>query len=57
MVRTQLAREIQEIKRAWGTKPDNDRDKDIKGKSWWKKKGDVVSEVAAEEDTPTTDAP
>ena len=28
MVGTELAKEIQEIKRAWGPKPDKDKDKD-----------------------------
>ena len=55
MVGTELAKEIQEIKRAWRPKPDKDKDK--KGKGWWKKKGDAVAEVAAEEDTRTTDTP
>ena len=59
MVRTELAKGIEEIKRAWGPKPDKDKDKDKnkKGKSRWRKKGGAVNEVAAEEDTPTTDAP
>ena len=59
MVRTQLAKDIQEIKRAWRPKTDKDKhkDKDKKGKSPWRKKGDAVNEAAAEEDTPTTDAP
>ena len=63
MVGTALAKKIQEIKRAWGPKPDKDKEKDKdkdkekKGKNRWRKKGDVVFKVAAEEDTPTTDAP
>ena len=63
MVGTELGKEIQEIKRAWGPKPDKDKDKekdkekDRKGNGRWRKKGDAVNEVAAEEDTPTTDAP
>ena len=60
MVGTEVAKEIQEIRRAWGPKPDKDRDKDKKkdkkGKGWGRKKGDAVNDVAAEEDTPTTDA-
>ena len=59
MAGKELANEIQEIKRALGPKPDKDKDKDkdkkVKGRS--KEKGDAVNEVAAEEDTPTTDAP
>ena len=45
--------------RAWGPKPeeDKDKDKDKKGKGRGKKKGDAVNGVAADEDTPTTDAP
>ena len=63
MVGTKPVKEIQEIKRAWGPKPDKDndrdkeKDKDKKGKGRWRKKGDAVNPVAAEEDTPTTDAP
>ena len=59
MVGTKLAKEIQEIKRAWAPKPDKDKDehKDKKGKGRWMKKGDAVNEVTAEEHTPTTDAP
>ena len=59
MVGTELAKEIQEIKRAWGPKPDKDKDKDKdkRGKGWWRKKGDAVNDLAAEEDGPTTDAP
>ena len=58
MVGTEPAKEIQEIKRAWGPKLDKEKDKDNdrKGKSRWRKKGDAVNEVAAEEYTPTTDA-
>ena len=61
MVRTQLPKEIKENERPWEPKDDKEkdkdtvRDKDKKAKSRWKKKGDAVSEVAAEEDTPTTD--
>ena len=61
MVVTELAKEIQEIKSAWGPRPDSDKDKDKdkdkKGKGPWEKKGDAVNRVAAEEDTPTSDAP
>ena len=59
MVGTELPKEIQESNRAWGPKLDknNDKDEDKKGKSRWRKKGGAVNEVAAEEDTPTTDAP
>ena len=59
MVGTELAKKIQEIKRAWEPKPDKDKDKDKdkRGKGRRKKKGDAVNEVAADEDTPTTDAP
>ena len=61
VVRTELAKEIQEIKRAWGPKPDKDKDKeedkDKKGKGRGRRKGNVVNEVAAEEDTPITGAP
>ena len=59
MVGTELAKEIPDIKTAWGAKPDmdKDKDKDKKGKSRWRKKGDAVNEVAAKEDTPTTNAP
>ena len=57
-VGTELAKEIQEIKRSWVPKSDNkNKDKDKKGKKGEKKKG--VNEVDAEESTPTTtsDAP
>ena len=66
-VETELAKEIQEIKRSWPPKSDDknkenkendkNRDKDKKGKKGGKKKG--VNEVDAEESTPTTttDAP
>ena len=57
MVGTELAQKIQEFKGAWGPKPDKDKDKDKKGKGRWRKKGDAVNEVAAEEDTPTCDDP
>ena len=59
MVGTELAKEIQRIKRAWEPKPDKDKDKDKdkNGTGWWKEKGDSVAQVAAEEDTPTTDTP
>ena len=64
---TELAKEIQEIKRNWVPRSDNknkennendkNKDKDKKGKKGGKKKG--VNEVDAEESTPTTttDAP
>ena len=59
-VGTELAKEIQEIKRSWVPKSDDknkenkekDKDKDKKGKKGGKKKG--VNEVDAEESTPTT---
>ena len=52
-VGTELAKEIQEIKRSWVPKSDDkNRDKDKKGKKGGKKKS--VSEVDAEESTPTT---
>ena len=66
-VGTELAKEIQEIKRNWvpksddknkeNTENDKNKDKDKKGKKGGKKKG--VNEVDAEESTPTTttDAP
>ena len=62
-VGTELAREIQEIKKSWVPKSDDknkenkEKDKDKKGKKGGKKKG--VNEVDAEESTPTTttDAP
>ena len=66
-VGTELAKEIQEIKRSWLPKSDDknkenkendkNKDKDKKGKKGGKKKG--VNEVDAEESTPTTttDAP
>ena len=62
-VGTELAKEIQEIKRNWVPKSDDknkenkEKDKDKKGKRGGKKKG--VNEVDAEESTPTTttDAP
>ena len=62
-VGTELAKEIQEIKRSWVPKSDDknkenkEKDKDKKGKKGGKKKG--VNEVDAEESTPTTttDAP
>ena len=61
MVETEIAKESQEIKGALGPKPDQDKDrdkdKDKKGKGRWRKKGDAVNKVAAEEDTPTTDVP
>ena len=59
MVGTELAEEIEEIKRACGPKPDKGkaRDRHNKGKGRSRKKGDAVREVAAELDTPTTDAP
>ena len=57
-VGTELAKEIQEIKRAWVPKSgDKNTDKEKKGKKGGKKKG--VDEVDAEESTltPTSDAP
>ena len=57
-VGTELAKEIQEIKRSWAPKSDDkNKDKDKKGKKRGKKKN--VNEVDAEESTPTTtsDAP
>ena len=61
-VGTELAKEIQEIKRNWVPRSEdknkeNDKDKDKKGRKRGKKKG--VNEVDAEESTPTTttDAP
>ena len=57
-VGTELAKEIQEIKRSWVPKSDDkNKDKDKKGKKGGKKKS--VNEVDAEESTPTTtsDAP
>ena len=59
-VGTELAKEIQEIKRSWVPKSDDknkDKDKDKKGKKGGKKKS--VNEVDAKESTPTTtnDAP
>ena len=57
-VGTELAKEIQEIKRNWVPKSDDkNKDRDKKGKKGGKKKG--VNEVDAEESTPTTttDAP
>ena len=57
-VGTELAKEIQEIKRSWVPKSDDkNKDKDKKGKKGGKKKN--VNEVDAEESTPTTtsDAP
>ena len=50
-VGTELAKEIQEIKRNWVPRSD-DKDKDKKGRKRGKKKG--VNEVEAEESTPTT---
>ena len=58
-MRTELAKEIQEIKRSWTPKQekDKDKDKDKTGKGRWKKKGDING-VAAKDGTPTTsDAP
>ena len=62
-VGTELAKEIQEIKRSWvpksvdKNKENKEKDTDQKGKKGGKKKG--VNEVDAEEGTPTTttDAP
>ena len=57
-VGTELAKEIQDIKRAWVPKSDDkNKDKEKKGKKGGKKKG--VNEVGAEESTPTptSDAP
>ena len=52
-----LAKQIQEIKRARVPQQDKDRDKhkDKKGKGRWENKGDVVTEVTPEENTPTND--
>ena len=51
-VGTELAKEIQDIKRAWVPKSDDkNKDKSKKGKKGGKKKG--VNEVGAEESTPT----
>ena len=62
LVGTELAKEIQEIKRNWVPRSydknkENDKDKDKKGRKRGKKKG--VNEVDGEESTPTTttDAP
>ena len=48
IVETELAKEIQEINRASGPKPDKDKDKDKdkKGKGRWRNKEDAVNEVA-----------
>ena len=57
-VGTELAKEIQEIQRAWVPRSDDkNKDKEKKRKKWGKKKG--VNEVGAEESTPTptSDAP
>ena len=57
-VGTEVAKEIQEIKRSWVPKSDDkNKDKDKKGKKGEKKKS--VNEVDADESTPTTtsDAP
>ena len=57
-VGTELAKEIQEIKKSWVPKSDNkNKDKDKKGKKGGKEKS--VNEVDAEESTPatTSDAP
>ena len=52
-VGTELAKEMQEIKRSWVPKSDNkNKDKDKKGKKGGKKKS--VNEVDAEESTPAT---
>ena len=52
-VGTALAKEIQEIKRSWVSKSDDqNKDKDKKGKKGGKKKG--VNEVDAEESIPAT---
>ena len=59
LVGSQLPKEMQKIKRAWGPTQDTDKDehRDKKGKGWWRKKGDGVNEVTVEESTPTNDAP
>ena len=59
MVGTELAKDIKEIKSAWGPKPDKneDNDEDKKGRGRWRKEGDAVNKVAAEENIPTTYAP
>ena len=57
-VGTELAKEIQEIKRAWVPKSDDkNKDKEKKGKKGGEKKG--INEVDADESvpTPTSDAP
>ena len=57
-VGTELAKEIQEIKKSWVPKSeDKNKDKDKKGKKGGKKKS--VNEVDAEGSTPatTSDAP
>ena len=52
-VGTELAKEIQEIKRSWAPKSDDkNKDKDKKSKKGGKKKS--VNEVDAEESTPAT---
>ena len=59
MFETGLGKGIEDIKRAWGPKPHKDKDKgnDKEGKGRWRKKGDTVNELAAEEATLTTNAP
>ena len=61
MVGTELAKEIQEIKRAWDPRTNKDKDKDTdkekKGKSRWRRKEGAANEVTAEEEPVTTDAP
>ena len=56
-----VTKEIQEIKRSWVPRQDKDtdkdNDKDNKGTGRWRKKVGEVSEVTAEENTPTSDAP
>ena len=59
MVSNDLAKEIQNIKRAWAPEldKDKDKDKDRKGKGRHRKQGNAVNKVAAEEDPWTSDAP
>ena len=58
MVGSNLAKEIREIKGACAPEQDKnkDKDKDRKGKGRWRKTGDGVHEVTAEENIPTNDA-
>ena len=56
MVGTKVAGVIQEIKRAWGHSRTRTRQGE-EGQGLGRKKDDAVNKVAAEEDTPTIDAP